>query len=152
MESNIDKKMSKIVFLCCLFWFIAARAARLQLLHNCKQRDGEIRPGTGSRQQPGTVRMSAWILAGAGAGAGASAGQDTGGRMTDGSCAAHSIHQSPARAHSEHGTLSRHNYAILSARTAAVPPPAAAPRAAHPGDLAPDARRVWPPAAVRMSL
>ena len=65
MESNIDKKMSKIVFLCCLFWFIAARAARLQLLHNCKQRDGEIRPGPASRQQPGTVRMSAWILAGA---------------------------------------------------------------------------------------
>ena len=102
MESNIDKKMSKIVFLCCLFWFIVARAARLQLLHNCKQRDGEIRPGpgTGSRQQPGTVRMSAWILAGAGAdggaGAVASAGQDTEGRMTDGSCAAHSIHQSPA--------------------------------------------------------
>ena len=48
MESNIDKKMSKIVFLCCLFWFIAAR---LQLLHNCKQRDGEIRPGTGGSSQ-----------------------------------------------------------------------------------------------------
>lgn len=48
MESNIDKKMSKIVFLCCLFWFIAAR---LHLLHNCKQRDGEIRPGTGGSSQ-----------------------------------------------------------------------------------------------------
>ena len=61
MESNIDKKMSKIVFLCCLFWFIVARAARLQLLHNCKQRDGEIRPGTGSSPAQSGCQRGSWL-------------------------------------------------------------------------------------------
>ena len=64
MESNIDKKMSKIVFLCCLFWFIAARAARLQLLHNCKQRDGEIRPGPGTGSSPAQsgCQRGSWLV------------------------------------------------------------------------------------------
>ena len=63
--------------------------------------------------------------------------------MTDGCCAFHP----PA------GTLSRTTtqFSPRAARTSSSSS-SCTPRAAHPGDLAPDARRVWPPAAVRMSL